>query len=264
MRSDVKIYGHSGPPVLLLPGGAEPTEGFFPGLVDGLVGDPGCRVILYDRPGTGVSTEPGLLADAPTHLNELIQELGMGPVIVVSQSLGGAVALLLAVEYPDAVAGLVLLEPTPINDAKGCKQFEEVMRVTKRLYAVPGLHSIIQSQLLAGMRRSMKGKDLTPECSAAVDRIGNTDAARLADATAGITQLSADFRVERIPKVPAVIVTADRKPSNYITRSHEELAKVLGVPLVCWPNSAHNVQLDHPAETLEVVRSLIASVSRAK
>lgn len=264
MRSTVKVYGQSGPPVLLLPGGAEPAEGFFPGLVEGLVADPGCRVIVYDRPGTGTSSEQGLLADAPTHLNDLIQELGMGPVIVVSQSLGGAVALLLAVEYPDAVSGLVLLEPTPINDAKGCKQLERVMRVTKRLYAVPGLHGIIQAQLLAGMRRSMKGKQLRPECSEALDRIGNTDAAKLADSTRGITALSADFRLDRIPKVPAVVVTADRKPNNYITRSHAELAEALGVPLVSWPNSAHNVQLDHPDETLAIVRSLIASVTLAK
>jgi pimeloyl-ACP methyl ester carboxylesterase len=263
MRTNVTIHGQAGPPVLLLPGGAEPTEDFFPGLVEGLLSDPGCRVILYDRPGTGTSEESGLLADAATDLNELIRELDLGPVIVVSQSLGGAVALLLAVQYPQAVAGLVLLEPTPINDAKGCKQLEQVMGITKLLYGVPGLHGLIQSQLLLGMRRSMKGKDLRPECSVALDRIGNTDAAKLADAVRGITQLSADFRLNAIPKIPTALVTADRKPDNYIRRSHVELAEAMGVPLVCWPNSAHNVQLDHPDETLEIVRSVIAQTSLA-
>ena len=49
----LQVLGDSGPAVLLLPGGAEAVDGFYPGLIEGLMADPGCRVILYDRPGTG-------------------------------------------------------------------------------------------------------------------------------------------------------------------------------------------------------------------
>lgn len=264
MPTKIQVFGESGPAVLLLPGGSEATADFFPGLIDGLLKDPGCRVIAYDRPGTGTSKESGLLADAATDLHQVVQELGFGPVIVVSQSLGGAVALLWAAQYPDDIAGLVLLEPTPINDTPGCIQLERVMGMSKRLYSVPGIHQIIQSQLRAGMRRSMKGKDLRPECSVALDRIGNTDVGKLADAVRGIGQLSTDFRAEAVPRVPTVFVTADRKPDNSIRKSHMQLAESLGVTPVTWPNSAHNVQLDHPDETLALVRSLIASTSVAK
>ncbi|HEY1088011.1 MAG TPA: alpha/beta hydrolase, partial [Archangium sp.] len=66
---------------------------------------------------------------------------------------------------------------------------------------------------------------------------------------------------ESVPRVPTVFVTADRKPNDSIRKSHEALAEGLGVPLVSWPNAAHNLQLDHPDETLEVVRSLVARVT---
>ena len=77
----VLVRGDSGPAVLLLPGGAESVDGFFPGLVEGLVADPGCRVIEYDRPGTGTSAVERSLADAPGHLHALIEDLVFGPVV---------------------------------------------------------------------------------------------------------------------------------------------------------------------------------------
>ncbi|WP_181781946.1 alpha/beta fold hydrolase, partial [Pseudonocardia pini] len=125
----MQVHGEVGQPVVLLPGGAAPCAGFFPGLVEGLVADPGCRVVVHDRPGTGRSTEPGGLAGATAHLHALVTELGLGPVVVVGQSLGGAVATLWARDHPGDVAGLVLLDPTPINDPAACVRIERPVRV---------------------------------------------------------------------------------------------------------------------------------------
>lgn len=111
-----RIVGATGPAVLLLPGGAEGAQGFFPGLAEGLVAEPGARIILHDRPGTGDNPDPGSLAEAAEHLHDALADLGVEPVVAIGQSLGGAVALLLARDFPDDVAGLVLLDPTPIND----------------------------------------------------------------------------------------------------------------------------------------------------
>jgi pimeloyl-ACP methyl ester carboxylesterase len=262
MPAAVTVHGRSGPLVMLLPGGAESADGFFPGLVEGLVADPGCRVVIHDRPGTGSSDEPGRLADAADHLHAVIRDLGEGPVVVVGQSLGGGVALLLAAAYPDDVAGLVLLDPTPVNDARGCRRLERVMRVTRRVDGIPVLGPFQKAQLLRGMRNSMKGKNLTPECREALDRIGNLDVSRLADAVDGITEVSAAFREDRLPRVPAVVVTATRKPDNAIRRHHALIADALGVELVSWPDSAHNVQLDHPVEVLEATREVVAAVAQ--
>jgi pimeloyl-ACP methyl ester carboxylesterase len=73
------------------------------------------RVIVVDRPGSGYSTRAaGTSADLSAQASAiaaLIRTLGVGPAFVVGHSLGGAVALTLALEHPQVVAGLGLLAP---------------------------------------------------------------------------------------------------------------------------------------------------------
>lgn len=257
LRTDVEIVGNAGPAVLLLPGGAESATDFFPGLPEALVQDPGCRVILHDRPGTGHSAAPGLLADAADHLHRVITDLDCGPVVVVGQSLGGAVALLLADAHPSSVAGLVLLDPTPINDVTGCANLERTLRVVRPLASVPLLRSGLQALLRSGMRRSMRGKDLRPDCRTALEAIGNLDIARLAAAVQGIGAIAEHYVSHSHPALPTVVVTADRKASSSIAKSHEDLAERLGATLERWSGAAHNLHLDHPEQTVETVRDML-------
>ncbi|WP_284741386.1 alpha/beta fold hydrolase [Amycolatopsis sp. RTGN1] len=256
----VRVHGESGQPVLLLPGGAEACDGFFPGLVEGLVADPGCRVIVHDRPGTGTAAD-GTLAGAADHLSTLIDRLGCGPVVVVGQSLGGAVGVLLARDHPDQVAGLVLLDPTVINEPRTCAVLERMTRVLGTAAAVPGLRSVLARLLRASVVRSTRRQRLRPDCEAAHLRMANLDIPMLARAVRGITELSRGFREADLPRVPSVVVTADRKPDTAMRRGHTRLAAALGGEVVCWPGATHGVHLDHPDETLATVRDLVTRVS---
>jgi pimeloyl-ACP methyl ester carboxylesterase len=79
------------------------------------------RVVVVDRPGSGYSTrDPATPADLETQaaaIAALIRTLSLGPAFVVGHSLGGAIALTLALEHPQQVAGLALLAPlTHIRD----------------------------------------------------------------------------------------------------------------------------------------------------
>lgn len=73
------------------------------------------RIVVVDRPGSGYSTRaPGTSADLSAQaasMAALIRTLGPGQAFVVGHSLGGAVALTLALEHPRQVAGLALLAP---------------------------------------------------------------------------------------------------------------------------------------------------------
>ncbi|MCS7477923.1 alpha/beta fold hydrolase [Umezawaea endophytica] len=257
---DVRTQG-TGLPVLLLPGGAESCEGFFPGLPEGLVADPGCQVVLHDRPGTGISTADGSLAGAASHLNSLVDEIGAGPVVLAGQSLGGAVAVLFAAAHPEKVAGVVLLDPTPINDARVCARLERAMRVLGALAAVPGPGGLLSAAMRAATRRAALRARLRADCEAAMIRTGGADLPRLARAVRGITALSQGLREDALPQVPAVVVTADRAQDSVVRRSHTRLAAAFGGSVVCWPGATHSVHLDHPDETLAVVRDV---VTRAK
>jgi pimeloyl-ACP methyl ester carboxylesterase len=254
----VRVLGRSGPPVLLLPGGAESCDGFFPGLPEGLVADPGARVVEHDRPGTGTSPADGLLADAAAHLGAVVDELGCGPVVVVGQSLGGAVAALLARDRPDVVAGLVLLDPTPINDPTACGRLELTTGLIGRYRP---LHRPLAAALRAASARQRRRLRMRPDCAAAHARLDDVDLAQLARSVRGIAALSTGFHESDLPRVPAVVVTADRRTMHPIRRAHARLAAALAAPLVSWPGATHTLHLDHPDETLALVRGFVRDVA---
>lgn len=78
------------------------------------------RVVALDRPGSGYS-EPAADSSLETQadiVSALIDELGLGQPLVVGHSLGGAIALALALRHPRQVAGLALIAPlTYLQDA---------------------------------------------------------------------------------------------------------------------------------------------------
>lgn len=79
------------------------------------------RVIAADNRGHGRSQVP---ADGYTprqfadDLAALIRQRGAGPVIAIGHSLGGVIANILAVEYPDLVRGVIALDPAYGVDAQ--------------------------------------------------------------------------------------------------------------------------------------------------
>jgi pimeloyl-ACP methyl ester carboxylesterase len=252
----MEVHGTSGTPVVLLPGGAAPCAGFFPGLVEGLVADPGCRVVVHDRPGTG-SAGPGELKDATAHLHNLVTSLGMGPVVVVGQSLGGAVATLWARDHPDDLAGIVLLDSTPITDPVTCARIERPVRVAASLARLPVVGKGVDKAFQALGRRTLLRTPLPAQSVAAVDVVLQGDVAQLAAATRGLGALAAGLNTADLPLLPSAVVTADRAKPDAMSRSHEALATAFGATVTTWPGATHTVQLDHPDEVLELVRDVI-------
>lgn len=76
---------------------------------------PGYRLVAIDRPGSGYSVRApgatGSLSEQAGVIARFIEETGLYRPLVVGHSLGGAIALTLAVEHPRAIAGLALLSP---------------------------------------------------------------------------------------------------------------------------------------------------------
>lgn len=72
------------------------------------------RVLAPDLPGHGFSAAPIGSVSGDTlfeGVRELLQPLGDEPVVLVGNSLGGALALRYALEHPERVHGLVLVSP---------------------------------------------------------------------------------------------------------------------------------------------------------
>ncbi len=72
------------------------------------------RVLAFDRPGHGWSERPRLLemtnpATQAHVLHEALSKLGVGKPVMLGHSWGGAVATAYALEFPDALSGLLVL-----------------------------------------------------------------------------------------------------------------------------------------------------------
>ncbi len=105
--------GAGGQAVLLIHGLGGQLRHFTYGVADALADE--FRVVSVDRPGSGWSPRA---ADAPADLSTqaaalagLIDRIGLVRPLVVGHSLGGAVALALAIEHPHRVGALALIAP---------------------------------------------------------------------------------------------------------------------------------------------------------
>lgn len=257
----LEIQGDSGTAVLLLPGGAEAVDGFFPGLVEALRADPGCRVILYDRPGVEGSSVAGGLADATDAIHTTLADLGVGPVVVIGQSLGAAVAVLLAHDRPDDVAGLVLIDPTPINDPALARMVAKRAEATARAARIPGVTSLLRALLRASTKKSARTHDMSPEAKAALRKMTELDIARLGASVAGMPEIADAFDESRLPHVPALVLTADRKPTDPIRLAHQRLATALDAPLIAWPRAEHAMHLTNQAQVIAAAQEVVRNVS---
>lgn len=102
------------PPIVLLHGAGDNLGDMRLALGDRLAANH--HVILIDRPGHGWSDRPGGSADAsPVRQAKLIHQalarIGVSRAILVAHSWSGALAAAYALDYPQSVAGLVLLAP---------------------------------------------------------------------------------------------------------------------------------------------------------
>jgi len=101
------------PPVVLIHGLSGQLQHFDYGVAEALAGE--FRVISVDRPGCGYSRrDDPALADPGAQarmIDAALDRLGVGRAVIVGHSLGGAVALAMALDRPGWVGALALICP---------------------------------------------------------------------------------------------------------------------------------------------------------
>ena len=104
-----------GPPVVMLHGGGPGASGMSNFGQNLAVFAEHFRTLVVDQPGYGKSDKPQVQGNyftfAATALNDLLDELGLGRVHLVGNSLGGGTAVRFALEHPDRAGRLVLMGP---------------------------------------------------------------------------------------------------------------------------------------------------------
>ena len=110
---DIGPRDAAGPPIVMIHGASSNLETMRRPLGDLLAGHH--RVILIDRPGHGWSPRAHLSDSTPAIQGRMIdaalEQLGIGKAIFVVHSWAGALGARMALDYPERVAGLVMLAP---------------------------------------------------------------------------------------------------------------------------------------------------------
>ncbi len=135
-----------GPAVVFVHGsgpGVNAHSNFFPNYP--VIAAAGFRVILPDLIGYGYSSKPtGIdysLELFTTTLTELLDALGVRQCVLIGNSLGGAIALQLAMDQPERIARLVLMGPG------GIESREDYFRM-------PGIQKMVSGFVAEGFDRA--------------------------------------------------------------------------------------------------------------
>lgn len=229
------------------------------------------RVILIDRPGHGWSTRDDLADSSPAAQAKMIDEalgkLGVGRAVVVVHSLAGVLGARLALDYPQRVAGLVMLAAVAYPWPGGVGSYNEIVTTPVigpllaytitlplgLLLAEPGARSVFAPQIMPEdyVRRTAVMLVLRPrEFLANAWDLVTLKAAVIEQAPryAGIT-------------APVVAITGNTDNTVSPQIHSEHLAAVVPhARLIVLPNVGHMVQNAAPDLVVREIESMIAGV----
>ena len=266
-RTHVREVGGAGRPRVLLIHGANANlnELWAPFAAD-LARD--FHVIAMDRPGMGYSTRPRrahTLAAQAKRAADVLRATGDGPAIIVGHSLGGAVALRLALDAPELVAGLVLLAPA-------ATPFPGKPIWWARLAATPLLGHIFCALIIPNLgpliSRANIDQNFLP--GAAPDHYYEQSAVGLAfrpgafrASAQDVCALSAELAAQapNYPEIlaPAIIITAEKDRVLSPKRHARALAAALpAAELVIAPDCGHMPHQLRPDLALAAIRRVNA------
>lgn len=217
-----------------------------------------CRLIVYDRRGYGASSaSPRDWHQHRADAEALIEALDAAPAVLVGYSGGSMVALPLALERPDLVSSLVLLDPA--FDLEHCRTASFVRAV---------LGTQVRRRLFGERRAAehwMRYIASYPTGGSAFDKASPQRRERLLSNASAIfddyaSDTDDDFEESRWASIaaPVTIVDAALSPS-FLRRSCERLKQLLPqAKAVTLENSGHYVSLDARDELLALLREAVA------
>jgi pimeloyl-ACP methyl ester carboxylesterase len=112
----VRSTASRGPSVVFIHGFRNTSESWHP--VRSRIESAGLVACYLDLPGCGASSTPPTWRQCTVEayadcVHRFCQLLGLNDIVLVGHSLGGAIALTVALEHPELLAGLVLIAPAP-------------------------------------------------------------------------------------------------------------------------------------------------------
>ncbi len=232
------------------------------------------RVILIDRPGHGWSTRASLGDSTPAIQGRMIDEalarLGIGRAIFVVHSWAGALGARMALDYPERIAGLVMLAPVAYPWPGGVGRYNKIIAMPVIGPLLAYTITLPLGELLIGSGvRSVFAPQPVPD-----GYVANTATALLlrpreflANAHDLVTLKAAvveqSTRYAAI-KAPVTIITGDAADKTVSTNIHSRpLASTApNAKLIVLPGVGHMVQNAAPDLVVSEIEAMTGAIAR--
>ncbi len=216
------------------------------------------RVILYDLRGhgaTSLGTPAGTLAQLGEDLAGLLDALDLERALIVGFSLGGTIAMRIALDHPDRVTGLVLVATSSRVGRAAADWYAQ--RATMVETADPTLRATIQRDTEDVFRNSPAELEggLTIRLQSTSDPRGFGNACR---AMAALNAQPLDPELPRIT-APTLIVASDLDQHCPPRASEIIAAGIPGSRLELINGAGHPIPVERPAEVARLILQFAAS-----
>ena len=262
-----------GPPIVLIHGASSNLKAMQLPLGEMLAGRH--RVILIDRPGHGWSTRVSEEDSTPAIQGKMIDEalgkIGAGPAIFVVHSWAGALGARMALDYPNRVAGLVMLAPVlypwtggvgRYNDAVTTPVIGPLLAYTITLplgtfLTGPGARNAFLPLI---MPEHFVGDTATPLMLRPREFLAN--ARDLVTLKAAVTEQAPRYGAIA---APTLVITGDRdKTVSPHIHSRPFAAAVPNAKLIVLPDVGHMVQNAAPERVIREIDAMIGAIAPNK
>jgi 3-oxoadipate enol-lactonase len=220
------------------------------------------RCIAYDHRGQGRSADDvGRTIDMKTVTDDaaaLIEALRLGPVHFCGLSMGGIVAMRLAISRPDLIRSLVLLDTTA--DPEPYKLKFKIFNLLARLF---GLKAVCKAIMPA-----LYGKTALKDPARADERLEweqqlASNRRSIWRAANGVIERESIY--QELPKitVPTLVAVGDEDLGTPPAMAERIVGAIAGANLMIIPGAGHGSTLEQPALVTAAIDSFLDAQGRA-
>jgi 3-oxoadipate enol-lactonase len=220
------------------------------------------RCIAYDHRGQGRSADDASHAIAMETVTDdaaaLIEALGLGPVHFCGLSMGGIVAMRLAIGRPDLIRSLVLLDTTA--DPEPYKLTYKMMNVIARYF---GLAVVCKAILPA-----LYGKTALKDPARADERLEwqrqlASNRRSIWRAVNGVLERKSIYGELHKIAVPTLVAVGDEDVGTPPALAERIAGAIAGAKLIVIPGAGHGSSLEQPSIVTAIIAAFLDAQTRA-